>query len=138
MTVNSEINGWLDQLSKTTKEPPSHWKIGPVIMMPGHGPAAKTWDHKVTNIRVLRSISLLENKEWWIHVSVSRPDRLPTWEEMNKVRNEFIGEDVEAYHVCPRKQDYVNVAVYCLHLWAPVDGKRRVANLQDLILEGAI
>jgi hypothetical protein len=56
----------------------------------------------------------------WEHVSVSRDDRCPTWEEMQIVKDLFWGEDdtVVQYHV--PKDDHVNLHSRCLHLWRPV------------------
>lgn len=53
----------------------------------------------------------------WEHVSVSRKDRMPTWDEMCQVKDQFWGEDdcVVQYH--PPRSDYVNNHSYCLHLW---------------------
>lgn len=53
----------------------------------------------------------------WEHVSVSYPNRCPTWEEMCRVKNMFWNDDecVVQYH--PPKSDYVNNHPYCLHLW---------------------
>ncbi len=55
----------------------------------------------------------------WEHVSVSRKDRCPTWEEMCQVKNLFWGDEdvVMQFHV-PSK-DHVNNHPYCLHLWRP-------------------
>ena len=56
----------------------------------------------------------------WEHVSVSRKDRCPTWEEMFQVKAMFWdAEDVVVqYH--PRESDYVNNHPNCLHLWRQV------------------
>lgn len=56
----------------------------------------------------------------WEHVSVSRADRCPTWEEMCAVKDLFWDADdcVVQYH--PPKEDYVSNHSYCLHLWRPV------------------
>lgn len=56
----------------------------------------------------------------WEHVSVSRKDRCPTWDEMCQVKDLFWGEDdcVIQYH--PPKSEYVNNHPYCLHLWRPI------------------
>ncbi len=56
----------------------------------------------------------------WEHVSVSYPNRCPTWEEMCRVKNIFWNENecVIEYH--PPKSDYVNNHPYCLHLWRKV------------------
>lgn len=62
----------------------------------------------------------------WEHVSVSRQDRCPTWDEMCQVKDLFWdGEDcVIQFH--PPKSEYVNNHPYCLHLWREV-GKEIVA-----------
>lgn len=56
----------------------------------------------------------------WEHVSVSLPDRTPTWGEMCVIKGMFWGEDdcVVQYH--PPKSDYINNHPYCLHLWRPI------------------
>lgn len=56
----------------------------------------------------------------WEHVSVSRQDRCPTWDEMCQVKDLFWdGEDcVLQYH--PPRSEYVNNHPYCLHLWRPI------------------
>lgn len=55
----------------------------------------------------------------WDHVSVSFRNRVPTWEEMCKVKEMFFypGECCVQYH--PAKEDYVNRHAYCLHIWRP-------------------
>jgi hypothetical protein len=57
----------------------------------------------------------------WEHVSVSRKDRCPTWDEMCQIKALFWGEDdcIVQYH--PPKRAYVNNHPYCLHLWRPTD-----------------
>ena len=56
----------------------------------------------------------------WEHVSVSRRDRCPTWDEMCQVKDLFWDEDdcVVQYH--PPKEAWVNNHPNCLHLWRPV------------------
>lgn len=111
----------------------SHWKRDA-----DYFGMAQVYQHKLVPLRVLRSISTVKGGEQWIHISVSRSngDRLPSWEELSKIKNEFIGENKEAYQVLAAKKDHVNIA-NCLHLWAPLDGVRRVANLHDLTNERA-
>lgn len=55
----------------------------------------------------------------WDHVSVSRQDRVPTWDEMCQVKNLFFSEDEVVIQYHPRKRDYVNFHERCLHLWRP-------------------
>ena len=56
----------------------------------------------------------------WEHVSVSRRDRCPTWDEMCLVKALFWDDDdcVIQYH--PPRSEYVNNHPYCLHLWRPI------------------
>lgn len=55
----------------------------------------------------------------WDHVSVSLPDRCPTWEEMCWVKDLFwpAEETVLQYH--PPASQAVNIHKHCLHLWRP-------------------
>ncbi len=55
----------------------------------------------------------------WEHVSVSTPNRCPTWEEMCFVKSLFWGEDETVIQYHPPKSEYVNNHPYCLHLWRP-------------------
>lgn len=58
----------------------------------------------------------------WIHVSLSRPSRLPSWEDVREVKDTFIGPDRKAIQVLPPKAEYVNVHRYTLHLFCCLDG----------------
>ena len=55
--------------------------------------------------------------EGWDHVSVSKPKRAPTWDEMCFVKDVFFNpnECVIQYH--PANSLYVNIHPNCLHLW---------------------
>lgn len=54
------------------------------------------------------------------HVSVSLPNRCPTWAEMCAIKALFWDPEdcVIQYH--PPERDYVSNHDYCLHLWRPV------------------
>ena len=56
----------------------------------------------------------------WEHVSVSLPNRCPTWEELHFVKRAWWrgGETVIQYH--PAETEYVNYHPFCLHLWRPI------------------
>lgn len=58
----------------------------------------------------------------WIHVSCSRPNRLPTWQDVRRVKDVFIGKDRRAIQVLPPAAEYVNIHPHCLHLWSCLDG----------------
>jgi hypothetical protein len=56
----------------------------------------------------------------WEHVSVSREDRCPTWEEMCWVKDLFWRpvECVIQLHV--PAADHINFHPHCLHMWRPI------------------
>lgn len=56
----------------------------------------------------------------WEHVSVSRSDRCPTWEEMCQVKNLFWDEEDVVIQFHPAKKDYVNNHPFCLHMWRKI------------------
>lgn len=65
--------------------------------------------------------------EGWEHVSVTigpgrkQSTRCPTWEEMCWVKNEFWNDDEVVVQFHPRKEDYVSMHHFCLHLWRPTN-----------------
>ena len=65
------------------------------------------------------------------HVSVSKPDVTPTWEEMDFIKDMFWSDEdlVVQYHV--PKKDHVNNHNHCLHLWR----KKNTNDFCELPLE---
>jgi hypothetical protein len=55
----------------------------------------------------------------WDHVSVSRQDRVPTWDEMCRIKDLFFDDEETVLQYHPPKSQYVNQCKYCLHLWRP-------------------
>ena len=55
----------------------------------------------------------------WEHVSVSLPDRCPSWHEMCHVKSLFWDAEDAVMQLHPPASDYVNQHPYCLHLWRP-------------------
>jgi len=55
----------------------------------------------------------------WDHVSVSHPDRCPTWAEMCYVKRLFFRYDewVVQYH--PPPAENISAHDFCLHMWRP-------------------
>lgn len=59
--------------------------------------------------------------EWrWEHVSVSLPNRCPTWEEMCFVKSLFWDDEDAVMQLHPPRSTWVNNHSFCLHLWRPV------------------
>lgn len=70
----------------------------------------------------------------WLHVSCSRRNRLPSWEELRLVKDTFIGKDRKAISVLPCEGEYVNDHPFVLHLFSCLDGD----GLPDFRTEGTL
>lgn len=57
--------------------------------------------------------------EGWEHVSVSRRDRCPSWEEMEHVARLFWPNETAMQLHVPAS-DHINVHPFCLHWWRPI------------------
>lgn len=55
----------------------------------------------------------------WEHLSVSLPDRCPTWGEMCTFKEIFWLDSEWCVQFHPSKSEYVNNHDYCLHIWKP-------------------
>ncbi len=78
--------------------------------------------NKSKGLTVITSIDNELDGKFWLHVSVSRKSRLPSWEDLRYVKDEFIGKDKKAMQVLPPQAEYVNIHDYVLHLWHCIDG----------------
>ena len=72
---------------------------------------------KLKHSQILQAIACAD--EGWEHVSVSREDRCPTWEEMCQVKALFWDPEDTVIEYHPPASEYVNNHPYCLHLWRP-------------------
>jgi len=57
------------------------------------------------------------------HLSISHPDRYPTWDELADARYELVPDQVTMAMLLPPKADYLNVHPHCFHLWQ-IDDRR--------------
>ncbi len=55
----------------------------------------------------------------WDHVSVTLPNRCPSWEEMAWICDQFFDAEETVMQLHPPRSQYVNNHPYCLHLWRP-------------------
>ncbi|GIW55015.1 MAG: hypothetical protein KatS3mg082_1419 [Nitrospiraceae bacterium] len=74
--------------------PPPGWRLAAVAE---DGRAYRSDDGLVA----VMSGSTEQDGRRWIHLSVSRKDRLPSWDDLVRVRDAFLGPEVEAYQVIP-------------------------------------
>lgn len=115
------------------------------------------WDQKPTNLgiapgmrralaytwgplRIIRSDDFFPTQsilrpegEAWRHVSVSCEDRLPSWDEIKRVRYEFFPADAEVIQVLPPKAEYRNCHPFCLHLWWCKDRRLTPVEFADAV-----
>ena len=61
----------------------------------------------------------------WDHVSVAplKSNKMPTWDQMCKVKEIFFRDDEAVIQIHPPKDQYVNNKSNCLHLWRSNDKK---------------
>lgn len=85
------------------------------------GPGAAYYNSK-NHLRVIITPPVVQadGKEW-LHVSLSRAKRLPSWPDIKSVKDHFIGKDKVAIQVFPKASSYVNIHPFCLHLWSCMD-----------------
>jgi hypothetical protein len=57
----------------------------------------------------------------WLHVSVSRRNKLPSWADLREVKDLFLGPKRCALHLIPPDEHYINVHPFVLHLWSRLD-----------------
>jgi hypothetical protein len=86
------------------------------------------------SLLVLFSACIERDGKRWIHVSCSRPSRLPSWEDLREVKDTFIGRERKALQVIPPASEHINIHPHCLHLWACLDGD----GLPDFRKDGAL
>lgn len=53
------------------------------------------------------------------HLSISRKDRLPSYNELKSARYQFLPDVPYMVQIFPPQEDFVNVHSFCLHLWEP-------------------
>jgi len=53
----------------------------------------------------------------WQHVSVSLPNKCPTWNEMCKIKELFWDDDETVMQLHVPTSQHINMHPFCLHLW---------------------
>ena len=115
------------------RTPPSYWLRRNDLEKPSS--EEEIWTNKFSDLRVARTVLKTVGDVYWLHVSASRQFRPPSWMELTKVKDEFVGSDREAYQVFGPAMSHSGVHEFCLHLWWPMDGVSRVADLGQLARE---
>jgi hypothetical protein len=69
---------------------------------------------------------IASNRGGWDHVSVSLPDRCPTWAEMDAIKRLFFNPDEIAMQLHVAEADHISIHPYVLHLWRPHSKLKRI------------
>ena len=96
---------------------PATWRPLRVDQMP-----FTKWYQTTDGLRVCVSMARERDSHCWLHVSISREKRLPSWDELKLVKDVIIGPEKTALQVLPPKSKYVNKHAFCLHLFCCLDG----------------
>jgi hypothetical protein len=67
----------------------------------------------------------------WVHASMSRPDRMPTYDDLALLHRAAFGDDGWAYQVFAPPSEHINIHQYCLHLWGRLDGVSVLPNFGE-------
>lgn len=59
----------------------------------------------------------IKSKPHFLHISISRPDRYPDWDEMVLAVEAIAGADLDMAMIKPKRADYINKHEYCMHFW---------------------
>lgn len=108
-------------LSPLATPPPGYWREQRAFDMGADMGRARVFVHGMTGLRVLASVERHSDGKRWAHVSCSYGDKLPSWDDLRRVKDIFLG-DVMAYQVLPPASEYVNMHPHTLHLWHCMDG----------------
>lgn len=64
----------------------------------------------------LDEMNPISNEAKW-HLSISRKDRYPTWDEIKDARYAFLPGIKYMAQILPPENEYVNIHNNCFHLW---------------------
>lgn len=78
--------------------------------------------YPLKRLYVISTMDLLDTKNGILkpchHVSISRKGKPIKWQDIVFVKNIFMGEEIEAFHIIPKHSEYVNLHENCFHIWS--------------------
>lgn len=69
------------------------------------------------HLRVMATIDRTHAHGELLHVTISLPDRLPTWPMVRAIRGAFFGTDVACIMLVPTEAEMAGQHPYTFHLW---------------------
>lgn len=73
-------------------------------------------------LSVIWSVERIAGKRWR-HLSVAGTKRIPTYEELTRIKHWILGPEAKAIQVFAPRSEHVNVNPFVLHLWECLDGE---------------
>jgi len=102
------------------------------------GVIAPVWISEDRELRVFATVEDKPDGHAWLHVSFSRVDRTPSYEETCRVRHAFFPADAVVVQVFPPIREHVNIHENTLHLWQRLDDERLVPDLRIVESDGSV
>lgn len=111
----AEVEPWMDAL---WPKQPLAFALAPQELLP--------WRYvgivgSAQGLNVICSAMREADGKCWMHVSLSRRSRLPSYADMCLVKDTFIGRERLAVQVFARASEHVNIHPNVLHLWSCLD-----------------
>ena len=97
--------------------PQAMYKALPIARTMGESAAEYMAGCTFNGLIILARARAYDHGTDWLHVSARRNSSLPTYEELTRIKRDFIGDDKKAVFVLPEKEKHVNIHNCCLHLF---------------------
>jgi hypothetical protein len=128
---------WEEQKALTIKYAPmslpKEWRL--IELPQGHPLEGLRIYSRKGGLQVLFSADNMEGDgKTWLHVSLSRETKLPSYEDMCIVKSLFVGDERVAIQILPTRKDWININPTVLHLWSAIEG----INIPDFGKAGTI
>lgn len=110
---HKEAKQWTDDYCRTLRLPKS-WR--PVTIDENHPLyGMRAWRGPERQSVCLSVGRYDDDGRRWLHVSIARPNKMPSYADLARLKTIFIGPDAPA-------SEHVNIHPHALHLWCCLDG----------------
>lgn len=99
---------------------PPDWRQIAAPQQPGEL-ANGGWFVSTDGLKVCAAVELFDYK-MYEHISLSRRDRDPSYFDLKRVKDLFVGASRMAVMVFPEATKHYNYHPHCLHLFSPLEG----------------
>lgn len=85
-------------------------------------PTGAIYYRHLSGLVIIYSLAIIEGGRRFHHISFSRQDRIPSWEEMRDALYDlpWLKKDQEVFMTLPPKEDYVNYCSFAMHWWQEI------------------